>query len=187
MMQRDEPSPDARSGETSATMRQDGPSDTTAAKATAPPAGRGGPRSPLFAVQARAWLPHAVLAMLIGLEVAAFGVLHRTMSDLEALLESGTPRERVYALHVLANRGQPPRFSRRDLAEWFETQPPLVAELLMTHNFARFAGPRIRQRYIDEQADAADAARAEFWFQRQVSQRDWITLEELGDFLKRTR
>lgn len=133
----------------------------------------------------RCWI-HALLLGVIVVQVAAARRSHLTDDELHAMRESGTPRERVLALHILANRDSPvehdPKYVRRLLRR---KQPALVHELAMTTNLMRFDSARRRRSVLIERlGDSPAGVRCRFLRDHRVGERNWITRSSLQRFLE---
>ena len=106
-------------------------------------------------------------------------------ADIDALIQSGDAREKAYALHVKANRGEP-RFNRRDVLPMLRADEPLVRELMMTTNMMRFRIERIRRREIAGWEDRIARDRANFLLDHRIRKVSAMTLAELEAFLDTT-
>ncbi len=91
----------------------------------------------------RRLLPHLVLSALLVLELLLAFSQRRSAEELWREAEEGTPRERVAALHVLANRGSDPAAGGVDaeLARaLLDGEEPLLADFAFTTDICRLIG-----------------------------------------------
>ena len=90
-------------------------------------------------------LPLLIVALVGLAQLAVSKAWHRDDVALEALLEDGTPEERVYALHVLTNRGSTPhtnrQWNRAYITELMNDPEPLVADFAFTVDICRMVKP----------------------------------------------
>jgi len=93
----------------------------------------------------RKLLPLLLVALIGAAQVGLYQARHRDEAALEALLEDGTAEERVYALHVLTNRGSTPhtqrQWNRAYVIELMNDPEPLVADFAFTVDVCRMAKP----------------------------------------------
>ena len=95
----------------------------------------------------RAWGLPAALLVVLGVEVAAWGVLHRSPSELDEAWRSADPLERIGALHVLTNRDgcNPERFGREFVRQVFdEAEDARLREFMMTIDLCKFEPPGVQ-------------------------------------------
>ncbi|MBU0640728.1 MAG: hypothetical protein KKB50_17835 [Planctomycetes bacterium] len=82
------------------------------------------------------WLHAALLLVIVG-ECAVALVGHRSVDELKQVSETGTPTEKVYAIHILANRDEPQILTRDYMRSMLRLPDVLMHELAMTTNFSR--------------------------------------------------
>ena len=99
------------------------------------------------------WL-HLLLLIVLAMQVALSRRAHKTDADIDVMVESGNPQEKVYGLHLKASRGVP-RFTRNDVVPMLRSDEPLVRELMMTSNMMRFRNVRVRMNEMGSWTDAA--------------------------------
>lgn len=105
----------------------------------------------------RKLLPHVLLAVIAAAIVGVQVATHHDRQDLEQLLAEGTPREKVYALHVLANRGSTPHtdrtWDRTFVQELMNHPDDLVADFAYTVDVSRMARPVWQQARVASRID----------------------------------
>ncbi len=109
-------------------------------------------------IQRGYWLHLAFLVVIAGEFIAAKRA-HLTDAKVDMLFENGSPREKVYALHLIASRGVP-RFTREDVVPTLRSDETLVREAMMTRTMLPFGSKRIRNREIARWTDEASRRRA---------------------------
>jgi hypothetical protein len=92
-------------------------------------------------------LPHAVFLAVVALECVTAGRWHQSSDALRRTLDTGTPRQRVYALFVLTNRDTPQTFDRDSTRRLLKSDAALVREWTMTANFTRPGPPLAQEAY----------------------------------------
>lgn len=94
------------------------------------------------------------LVALIAVEVL-FGMLtHRSREQLEAALAAPEDaRERMWALHVLANRDDPVIHTAEDVRSLLASGDPVLREFAMTYDFARADGAELQWEIHDQQPE----------------------------------
>jgi len=95
--------------------------------------------------------PHVALLALAALQVVFFGVAHRTHSELVAASREGSEHERLAALHVLANRGEPDaaRFGPAFVAELLaDDARPILRRFAFTNDVCKFAFPALQLEWL---------------------------------------
>lgn len=127
------------------------------------------------------WL-HLLLLIVLALQVASARRAHKTDADIDVMVESGDPQERVYGLHLKASRGVP-RFTRNDVVPMLRSDEPLVRELMMTSNMMRFRNVRVRMNEMQSWSDAAMLLRSEFLLNYRIGNFASVTYDELQAFL----
>jgi hypothetical protein len=111
----------------------------------------------------RTYAPHAVLLAVIGLQCAIAGLWHQSNDALRHTLESGAPRQRVYALFVLTNRDTPRELDRESVRRLVKSEDPLVREWTMTANFTRLSPPLAQEAHIMSLRGSPEAVRCQFF------------------------
>lgn len=89
-----------------------------------------------------------VCVAIVGLEFTWARVAHREEAELEAAARSEDVFERMFALHVLANRGEPRVFSPEFTAELLAESDPRLREFAMTRNFGRGAAAALQREEV---------------------------------------
>lgn len=131
----------------------------------------------------RTYAPHAVLLAVIGLQCAIAGLWHQSNDALRHTLESGTPRQKVYALFVLANRDTPLAFDREAIRSLLKSEDALVREWTMTANFARLAPPRAQEAHIMSLGGSPEGVRCRFLLDYRPVVGSPMSLADLRRFL----
>ncbi len=127
------------------------------------------------------WL-HLLLLIVLAMQVVSARRSHKTDADIDAMVESGDPHEKVLGLHLKASRGDP-RFTRNDVVPMLRSDEPLVRELMMTSNMMRFRNVRIRLREMESWSDSAVLQRSRFLLRYRIGNFDSVTYDELEAFL----
>ena len=131
----------------------------------------------------KAWRLHVLLfAILAGEWLVAFA-LHRPDAELRRMLESGSPRDRVYTLFVLTNRDTPEAPDRDAVKQLLATHDPLVCEWTMTTNFARFGPPIAQEAYAAARSGTPTGFRCQFLLNYRAVAGPSMTLADLRRFL----
>lgn len=128
------------------------------------------------------WLHLALLIVIAGEFVAAKRA-HLTDAEVDALFENGTPREKVYALHLIASRGDP-RLTPEDVLPALRSDEPLLREVMMTKNMLPFGNKRIRKREIARWTDEASRRRAYILLDYRIENFTSLNLTALDSFLE---
>ena len=132
-------------------------------------------------IQRGYWLHLALLIVIAGEFVAAKRA-HLTDAEVDALFENGTPREKAYALHLIASRGIP-RFTSEDVLPTLRSDEPLLRELMMTKSMLPFGNKRIRNREIARWADEPSRRRAFILLDYRIESFTSLNLTALECFL----
>lgn len=100
----------------------------------------------------RSWRLHLALVGLLALELATARGLHRSRDELEGAWRKGDTQERIDALHVLTNRGEPDaaRFGQAFVAALLADPDDRIKEMAFTHDVAKFSKPVLQSRYLAE-------------------------------------
>ena len=123
------------------------------------------------------WL-HLMLLIGLAMQVVSARRSHKTDAEIDVMVESGDPHERVYGLHLKASRGVP-RFTRDDVVPMLRSDEPLVRELMMTSNMMRFRNVRVRMNEMQSWTDAAVLQRSRFLLSYRIGNFDSVTYAEL--------
>ena len=96
------------------------------------------------------WLPVALCVALIVLELGVWAGLHRSDEEIERAWRVGPPKERVAALNILANRGEPsPRRFDEDFVHSLLREPDLLLrEAAFTSQVCKFHEPVLQKTYL---------------------------------------
>ena len=94
---------------------------------------------------------HLLLLLVLLVEVALAFARHRSDEELERLWERGDPRERLAALHVLTNRGEPhpSRFGQDFVRRLLAEEPPIF-EAAFANEICKFEPPAIQNEVITD-------------------------------------
>ena len=126
---------------------------------------------------------HVLLLIVAAAELAAAGWSYRDDAEVDRLLETGSSREKAYALHVLANRGRP-RFQKQQVQATLMHDDPLVRELMMTSNMMRYRKEPIRRRAMSRWQNQAARTRGAFLLDFRIGNFTSMTLNDLRLFLE---
>jgi len=127
------------------------------------------------------WLPHMLIAALITVELLVASGLHQGTDELRAQAEHGDTHERIWALHVLANRDpEQSGIDGKAIGELLADEDPLVVDFAFTIDICRLAGalerngrPPFRQEgriraKIKGQGELYDSQETADWWRRFV-------------------
>jgi len=124
----------------------------------------------------RKLLPHFIVLLVGGLQVALYSAWHADIPSLERQLAEGTPQEQIHALHVLTNRGSTPHTDRiwdrtviRELLAADQGQDPLLTDFAYTVDVCRMVKPVWQDAKI-----SARLKRNETGILREESFNDWL-------------
>lgn len=106
------------------------------------------------------------LVFLVGIEVLAWRTRHRGEEELERTAVSGTAEERVWALHILLQRDEPPRRDRSFVEELLASEEPLVRELAMTSTVRRRGGRHAQKQHQAKNDDPGEFVRGRYYMKR---------------------
>lgn len=113
----------------------------------------------------------AALLALIGLELLVGAFTHRTEAQLERAARASTGgapadvlRERMAAMHVLANRDAPRVYGAETVRELLASEEPVLREFAMTYLFSRADGAQVQRDRYDAQPEDL---RLGFYFRHQ--------------------
>lgn len=102
------------------------------------------------------WIPHGVLLAILISEGAAWGLAHRSAAELEP--SAAAADERIEALHVLTNRGEPDRdrFAETFVQALLAEEDPLLCEYAFTSDVCNLSAT-LQYQYLKERLEAVDA------------------------------
>ncbi len=86
--------------------------------------------------------------VIVGLEFTWARTTSRTEAELEAAALSEDVPERMFALHVLANRGAPRVFPTEFAKELLAESDPRLREFAMTRNFGRGSAAALQREEV---------------------------------------
>ena len=108
------------------------------------------------------WGAHILCLGVLAAQVGLWAVGHRSTHRLEAAAESGSVEQRMAALQILLERGEPDpeRYGASLAAELLADPDPLLRELAFTTAVTKYSGPEPQYRDLNElrergQVDAA--------------------------------
>ncbi len=143
---------------------------------------------PVTGPPASGWLRahriHGLLLVVIAVEGLAALLLHRSDEQLGGMLESGTPKQKVYALYVLTNRDLPQGIDEAFTRSLLDCDEVLIREWTMTTNYTRLGQPRAQQAYIRSLGGSPEAYRCRFWKYYRVGLRHSMVLSEVARFIE---
>jgi hypothetical protein len=106
------------------------------------------------------------LLVLVGIELLAWRTSHRGEEELERAAVSGTAGERVWALHILLQRDEPPQRDRSFVEELLASEEPLVRELAMTNTVRRRAGRHVQRQHQATSTDPGERLRGRYYMKK---------------------
>lgn len=110
-----------------------------------------------------------LLAGLLGVELLVWTAHRRSAEEVRNALETGAPRESLFALHVLANRGATVPFDKQYARSMLASEHERVREYSMTWDVTRDAGRGPQRRHIATVEDRVEAERCRFLLDFQVT------------------
>ena len=125
------------------------------------------------------WLVLALLA-LIGVELGLFRAGQRGERELLEAARGDDPGAALFALHVLANRGETIPLDEDRVRALLTSEHPRAREFAMTWDGTRSAGDDLQRAYLAGLDDAAELARCDFYLRHQVLR---PTLARLREYL----
>lgn len=131
----------------------------------------------------RGWRLPALLALLILGELIAARALHRSKEELQDDLQTGSPTEKAFALHILANRDIPEGFDQRGIRRLMQNEEVFLRELTMTTNLMRFGTENQRLAYIARRGSTPEAYRCRFLLECRVGNKG-MSMEQLDRFFE---
>jgi hypothetical protein len=110
------------------------------------------------------WRAHAVCAGILALEGLAALAGHRGTQSLEESARSGPAAQRIDALHVLLERGEPDpsRYGELLAADLLADGDPLAREFAFTTAVCKNTGPGKQYRYLRDRQEAGEIT-PHFW------------------------
>jgi len=108
----------------------------------------------------------ACLVALVGLEVFAWKIVHREEQELNRAAASGPAKERVWALHILLQRDEPPRRDQSFVEGLLASEEPLLREVAMTSTVRSRAGRRSQRQHLAASPDSGEALRGRYYMKR---------------------
>lgn len=106
------------------------------------------------------------LVAFAGIEVVAWRIVHRDEQELTRAAATGSAKERVWALHILLQRDDPPRRKDSFVEELLASEEALVRELAMTSTVRRRAGRGVQRRYLADLSDSEELVRGRYYMKR---------------------
>ena len=129
---------------------------------------------------------YVVLLAIVCAECVLAAALHRTAEELQSDLRTGTPRQKVYALFVLTNRGVPRDVGAESVRRRVNSDDGLVREWTMTTNFTRLGPTRAQETRLVVLGASPEGVRCRFLLKHREGQIQWMTLSDLRRFLGAT-
>lgn len=109
-------------------------------------------------------LPHLLVLLLGALQIGIYQARHLDSEDLARLADSGTPHEKVKALHILTNRGSTPHTNRvwnretiQGMISAEEVGEALLADFAYTVDICRMVRPVWQDKKISSRLKRNDA------------------------------
>ena len=104
----------------------------------------------------RAWLPHLVCCALLALEIGVFVVASDSDAEVERALAEGTVEERLAALHIATNRGEPDaaRFGEAFVRSLLAEPDERLEEAAFTLDVCKFEIPELQTRILQKPWEA---------------------------------
>ncbi len=98
------------------------------------------------------WRAHVVLLGIVVLQLVGWAASHQDEEARREAYATGDTQERVWALHVLANRGEidSEDFSVQWMRELLKEEDLLVREMAFTYDLARIRPPGVQQAYFGD-------------------------------------
>jgi hypothetical protein len=106
------------------------------------------------------------LGALVVIEVLAWQVAHRDDEELQRAVASGSAEEKVWALHIQLNRGEPQRLEHLFVENLLASNEALVRELAMTSDVRRLGRRSVQRRYLAESSDPGETLRGRYYMKR---------------------
>ena len=96
------------------------------------------------------WRPHLLMGAIALLFLAGWGLCHQSREELWRDFESGDSGERIWALHVLSNRGEisPDDFSVDFIRRILHDEDTRVREMAFTYDLTKIRPPGVQQSFL---------------------------------------
>lgn len=134
------------------------------------------------------WAPHLALLLLLATEYQLGRSAAQTQEELEVMLDEGTPHQKAWAMHVLANRGDPAGgpLNRTYIQNAILDSDPLVADMTYMVDLCRLLQPSRQEKRLSVRFDDPDKAqdKLEDWFRRFEFYRRKVGGRPLGGSLR---
>jgi hypothetical protein len=134
------------------------------------------------------WAPHLALLLLLATEYQLGRSAAQTQEELEVMLDEGTPHQKAWAMHVLANRGDPTGgpLNRTYIQHAILDSDPLVADMTYMVDLCRLLQPSRQEKRLSVRFDDPDKAqdKLEDWFRRFEFYRRKVGGRPLGGSLR---
>lgn len=112
------------------------------------------------------------LLLLVGLgalavmEVLVWQVAHRGEEELQRAVVSGSGKEKVWALHIQLNRGEPEWLERPFVEDLLASEEALVREFAMTSDVRWLGGRKPQRRYLAASLDPGEKLRSRYYMKK---------------------
>ena len=134
------------------------------------------------------WAPHLALLLLVATEYQLGRSAAQTQEELKVLLDEGTARQKAWAIHVLANRGDPTNgpLHRTFIQKAILDPAPLVADMTYMVDLCRLLQPSRQEKRLSVRFDDPTKAQdnLEDWFRRFEFYRRKVGGRPLGGSLR---
>ncbi len=134
------------------------------------------------------WAPHLALLLLLATEYKLGLSASQSQEELRAALDEGTPRQKAWAIHVLANRGDPTDgpLHRMYIQKAILDPDPLVADMTYMVDVCRLLQPSRQEKRLSVRFDEPTKAQdnLEDWFRRFEFYRRKVGGRPLGGSLR---
>lgn len=134
------------------------------------------------------WAPHLALLALLAAEYHLARASEFTQEELTLLLDEGTGRQKAWAMHVLANRGDPSGgpLTRVRIQNTIVDPDPLVADMTYMVDLCRLLQPSRQEKRLSVRFDDPNKAqdKLEDWFRRFEFYRRKVGGRPLGGSLR---
>jgi hypothetical protein len=134
------------------------------------------------------WTPHLALLLLLATEYQLARSAELTQDELEVLLDEGSSQQKAWAIHVLANRGDPTGgpLTRTRIQNAIVDSDPLVADMTYTVDLCRLLQPSRQEKRLSVRFDKPERAQdnLEDWFRRFEFYRRKVGGRPLGGSLR---
>ncbi|MDP6740971.1 MAG: hypothetical protein QF404_13260, partial [Planctomycetota bacterium] len=134
------------------------------------------------------WTPHLALLLLLATEYHLARSAQLTQEELEVLLDEGSSKQKAWAIHVLANRGDPTGgpLTRTFIQNAIVDPDPLVGDMTYTVDLCRLLQPSRQEKRLSVRFDEPERAQdnLEDWFRRFEFYRRKVGGRPLGGSLR---